>query len=237
PFELDFTMPLLLKDLNDDRRVDGAVTHVGTGTTRIFLNSDKPAEAWGAPARVVRAKGITFLSFFVDLDGDKREDLILPRMDKVGIWSIVKAFVTGSVPVEAQFFYQRKDAPREACFPDEPDFQRSFDIPIAIHSKGDGLDVGTSVIVSLDGDFDGDGLKDLVNRTDNDKIAIYPGLPDRRGVAEKPAVELDIRNTDDFRFILPFVDDLNGDGRADLVLRYVGWERKDDRVTIFVSAR
>jgi hypothetical protein len=237
PFELDFTMPMVLKDLNDDHRVDAALTHVGTGTTRVFLNSETPEEAFRNPARVVRAKGITFLAFFVDLDGDRREDLILPRMDKIGIWSIVKAIVTKSVPVEAQFFYQRKDVPRDQTYPDEPDFQRSFEIPIAIHSKGDGLDVGTSVIVSLDGDFDGDGLKDLVNRTDDDKIAIYPGLPGRRGVAEKPAVELEIKNTDDYRFVLPMVDDLNGDGRADLVLRYVGWERKDDRITVFVSAK
>lgn len=237
PFELDFTMPLVLKDLNDDHRVDAALTHVGTGTTRVFLNSENPEAAFRNPARVVRAKGVTFLAFFVDLDGDKHEDLILPRMDKIGIWSIVKAIVTKSVPVEAQFYYQRKDAPREAAYPDEPDFQRSFEIPIAIHSKGDGVDLGTSVIVSLDGDFDGDGLKDLVNRTDADKIAIYPGLPGRRGVAEKPALELDIKNTDDFRFVLPIVDDLNGDGRADMVLRYVGWDRKNDRVTVFVSAK
>jgi hypothetical protein len=233
PFELDFTMPLVLKDLNNDHRIDAALTHVGTGTTRIFLNGPDPVEAFKKPARVVRAKGVTFLAFFVDLDGDKLEDMILPRMDKIGIWSILKAVVTKSVPVEAQFFYARKTGD---AYPEEPDFQRNFEIPISIHSKGDGLDVGTSLIVSLDGDFDGDGLKDLVNRTENDKIAIYPGLPGRGGVSETPAVELDITNTDDFRFVLPMVEDLNGDGRADLVLRYVGWDRKNDRVTVFVSA-
>lgn len=237
PFELDFTMPLVLKDLNADRRLDAALTHVGTGTTRVYINSDKPEESFKAPARVVRAKGITFLSFFVDLDGDKHEDLILPRMDKIGIWAILKAIVTRSVPVEAQFFYQRKDAAKTDAYPDEPDFSRSFEIPIAIHSKGDGVDLGTSVIVSLDGDFDGDGLRDLVNRTDNDKLAIYPGLAGRRGVAEKPAVELEIKNTDDYRFVLPMVEDVNGDGRADIVLRFIAWERKNDRVTVFVSAK
>ncbi|MEZ0230761.1 MAG: FG-GAP repeat domain-containing protein [Planctomycetota bacterium] len=237
PFELDFTMPLVLRDLNDDRRLDAALTHVGTGTTRVFLNSDTPLEAFKAPARVVRAKGITFLSFFTDLDGDRHEDLILPRMDKIGIWAILKAIVTRSVPVDAQFFYQRKGAPRGAAYPDEPDFERSFEIPIAIHSKGDGVDLGTSVIVSLDGDFDGDGLRDLVNRVDKDKLAIYPGVAGRRGVAESPSVKLEIKDTDDYRFVLPIVEDVNGDGRADIVLRYIGWDRANDRVTVFVSAK
>ncbi len=146
PFELDFTMPLVLRDLNNDSRVDAALTHVGTGSTRVFLNSSNPAEAFKTPARVVRAKGITPLAFFVDADGDGLQDMILPRMDKIGIWSILKAVVTRSVPVEAQFFYQRKDG---AAFPEEPDFQRNFEIPIAIHTGGGGLDVGTSVIVSF----------------------------------------------------------------------------------------
>jgi hypothetical protein len=232
PFELDFTMPLVLRDLNGDGRVDAALTHVGTGSTRVFLNSSVPADAFKTPARVVRAKGITPLAFFVDADGDGRADMILPRMDKIGIWSILKAVVTRSVPVEAQFFYQRAEG---ATYPEEPDFQRNFEIPIAIHSGGGGLDVGTSVIVSIDGDFDGDGSKDLLNRTEADKLAIYSGLAARGGLTEKPAHEFAIENTDEAKFVHPVVDDLNGDGRADVVLRYIAWERKNDRVSVFLS--
>jgi hypothetical protein len=196
------------------------------------MNGPDPAAAFKTPARVVRAKGVTFLAFFVDLDGDGLDDMVLPRMDKIGIWSILKAVVTKSVPIEAQFFYQRKTGD---AFPEEPDFTRSFDIPIAIHAKGEGLDVGTSLIASLDGDFDGDGRKDLMYRTGSTTLSIYAGLPEHKGITDGTLAELEIPSTDDYRFVLPQVEDLNNDGRADIVLRYLSWDRKEDKVVVFVS--
>jgi hypothetical protein len=225
-------MPLVLRDLNHDGRIDAALTHVGQGTTKIFMNSDNPQEAFKTPAKVVRAKGVTFLAFFVDLDGDGLDDMILPRMDKIGIWSILKVLITRSVPVEAQFFYQRRGNPP---FPDEPDVTRSFEIPVALHSKGDGLDIGTTLIASLDGDFDRDGRKDLLYRTGPSTLSIFPGLADHRGVADKASTEIEITNTDDFRFVMPMVEDLNGDGASDIVLRYYSWDRKDDRLLVLLT--
>jgi len=49
PFELDFTTPLVLRDLDHDGRVDVASTHVGEGVTRVFRNGADPVAALATP--------------------------------------------------------------------------------------------------------------------------------------------------------------------------------------------
>lgn len=232
PFELDFTMPLVLRDLDGDGRLDASSTHVGQGTTRLFLQrTGDPARDFAAPAQSIRVKGITLLAFYVDLDHDGRLDLVLPRLDKISLWSIVKVFITRSVPAEVLFFYQRAD-PR-APFPDQPDAIREAEIPISLGGKGEGFKIGTTVVANA-GDFDGDGLLDLLHRTERDKVSIYRGRPGRK-FEEDASTRVEIPDVEPFRFVLAEVHDLDGDGKDDVLLRYTSWERDGDRITILAS--
>lgn len=232
PLELDFTMPLVIADVDGDGRVDVSSTHVGQGTTRLFRNGPDPAAAFAKPALTVRAKGVTFFSYFVDLDGDGRQDLILPRIDKVSVWTILKVLVTRSVPVEMLVYYQRPDG----SFESEPDQTRELEVPVAISSKGDRVRFGTSVVVAIDGDYDGDGKKDLLFRQDEETLAVFRGLPNR-ALAEDASITVTVPSAEDFQFCLPSIADLDSDGRDDLVLRYWSWDRKADRVSLLISKR
>jgi len=232
PLELDFTMPLVIEDIDNDQRVDVSSTHVGSGTTRLFRNKGDLAEAFTKPDLTVRAKGVTFFSYYVDLDGDERLDLILPRIDKVNVWTILKVLVTRSVPVEMLVYYQRPDGSFEA----EPDFIREVEVPVALNSKGDRVRFGSSVVVAIDGDFDGDGKKDLLFREDDTTLGIYRGLPGRT-LEEDASTTVEVPSAEEYQFCLPSIADLDGDGNSDVLLRYWSWDRSDDRISLLITKR
>jgi len=231
PFELDFTMPLVLRDLDGDGRTDVSSTHVGQGTTRVFLNRGQPAEDLATPAQSIRAKGVTLISFYTDLDGDGLLDLVLPRIDEIGVWSILKVLVTRSVPVEVLFYYQRAEG--GPAFPSEPDLVREIEIPVVFGNQGERFALGTTITANM-GDFDGDGRRDLLHRTEDDRVDVYRGLPGRR-IDEDPSISGAIRDVEPYRFCLADVAELTGDARSDVILRYVSWDREGDQLTLLLA--
>jgi FG-GAP-like repeat len=230
PFDLDFTMPLVVQDLDRDGRVDVSSTHVGQGTTRLYRNTETPHQSFTEPVQSIRAKGVTFLSFYRDMDGDGLDDLILPRMDDIGVWTVLKVLVTRSVNLEVLIFFQREHG---RLYEDEPDVVRELEIPVAINSSGDRIQLGTTVMASFDGDYDGDGIKDVLYRTDSDEVSVYFGA--RRDVMGDEPATIEILDVDDYRFCQPVITDLDGDGRDDVIIRYTSWDREGDRLTLLLA--
>lgn len=234
-FDLDLTLPLMLPDLNTDGRVDMVSTHIGQGLTRVFMGSDKGIEAFKTPSQTIRAKGVSFYSFTVDLNGDGLLDLVIPRTDKIGIWYLLKVLVTRSVTMDVLCFYQRKGEAQP--YPRDPDFVGEIEIPVLIRSTGDKFKLGTNFVASISADFNKDGRLDVLYRTDDDALGIFYGRDGRKGFPQDPSAKVKIKDVSDYRFMLADVPDLNNDGVSDIILRYYSWDRKADRLTVLISKR
>ncbi|MCZ6601549.1 MAG: VCBS repeat-containing protein, partial [Planctomycetota bacterium] len=202
-FRVDFQLPLSIEDINGDKFPDFITSHVGQGSTHIFLGSPS-REEMRTPSQILKVPGFSIFNSIQDLDGDGRGDLIVASVPKIGLWSALKIFISRSVTAQAHVYYNRGSR----LFPLVPDYRREIDVPI-IARKGKRMGFGTRLIVSATGDFDGDGIKDLVLRTGDDRIGVFRGLR-KAGFAEKPYEEILIRSEegDPHQVVAPTTKDL-----------------------------
>jgi hypothetical protein len=226
-FRIDVELPLKVQDLNGDGFPDFISTHVGEGSTHIFLGAPK-RKSLRTPSQIVKVTGFAFFTHVHDLDGDGLQDLVIASVPKIGLWGALKVFITRSITAEAHVYYNRG----RSLYPLEPDYRREVDIPI-VARKGERVGIGTTLVVTASGDLDGDGLLDLVLRTEPDRLGVFAGRK-RAGFAEEASEEIPLLHPEEepFRMIAPTARDLDGDGRADLILHYYGWDRADDRVVV-----
>ena len=229
-FKLDFQLPVKFADADGDGLTDIVATHVGRATTCVFRGRADRRDLV-RPDLIVKLPGITFLDFLYDLDGDQKLDLILARVDRPGLLDIVKVLITREVSVEALVFFCRGG---EGLYPRTPDYRREVSIPLLFSSGTRGINVGTSATLTAGGDFDGDGVNDLIVRSGSKSLAVYPG--GGRQFAEDAAFEIEVSDMDGYRFLEPLALDLNGDAVSDLVLTYYSWDGKGDRVSIVLSS-
>jgi len=229
-FKLDIQLPTKFADVDGDGLTDVIATHIGRGTTYVFRGR-KDRKDLKSPDVILKLPGITFLDFLVDFDRDGKQDLILGRTDRPGLWDLVKVLVTKEIPVEMLFFYSSG----AALYPRTPDDRRELAVPILFSSAKRGINVGTSAVVSVQGDLSGDGKNDLVLRASEDKIAVFASKKEGRGFSDDPAFLIKTANMDGYRFLEPFTDDLNGDGVDDLTIVYYSWDGKADRLSIHLS--
>jgi hypothetical protein len=144
-----------------------------------------------------------------DLDGDGRMELVLPVVN-LGITDLVRILLTKSVKIEFYFYFIHGDH----SLSDKPDFVREVKLDV-------GLDEGGQAqIVNFEGDYDGDGRKDMVVATGKTELSVFPGTAPETGelFSSKPREKISVETFGSFRPV-----DLNGDGLSDIILYY-----KDD---------
>ncbi len=225
-FRARFSVNVFFEDLDKDGKGDLVVCNNREGEVRFYRGVDagKPeiagsqAEIAGSPEGrnpdpLICVQGNTFTPFFTDLNSDGRNDLILPSVDKIGLFTILKVLFTSRFDMRFMIFINRGDP----LFRLLPDDLRVLSVPLSFTTTSHGISVESVLIQSLRGDFNGDGHNDLLLRGEKKMIHIYFGCEDGT-FSKKPDVLFEAELLDSVFQARARTPDLNGDGRADLFL-------------------
>ncbi|MEJ2129194.1 MAG: VCBS repeat-containing protein, partial [Woeseiaceae bacterium] len=155
---------------------------------------------------LLASSGLQYGLVSIDIDGDGRKDLLVRKV-RMSFGRVIRALLSGNVSLQLHF-YRMTD---EDTFADEANFVTRTNVSFSVSSGQ--VDIPAIKVA----DFDGDGLQDLMMQTDNNELSFQFGIRDPSLFSEdatEQVVKLP-RNGD-----LVTADDVNGDGRADLVIRY-----------------
>lgn len=168
-----------------------AVSHVYVAT-KAFTYPEKPTATFAT-------KGGISTPELVDVDGDKRLDVLLISVP-LGFKNFVNFFIRGKLSVDAQvYLYNGTD------FGKEPAFETSLTMDAP---------EGREQVAYVMGDFNGDGRQDIAFGQSAEELAVFVGEPGRF-LSSKPWVSIKVPA---FGIARPF--DLNGKNGKDVVMMH-----------------
>lgn len=223
-------------DINRDKMSDIVVAYTGGDlaseiVTRVFIFIAKtgaggvPTEGIGAangiypetPSQIINLKGVCPLLRLKDFNSEGFPDLFLTSFE-TSFGSNLKKALLRYIPIRYSVYFSKGGR----GFSISPDYQRSINFPINAVGKG----TGYFSHIYLEYDFTGDGQADSVTISGPERkkgtLTVCPGTP---------RAELMKKNTIGFKkdeyLLYPvripdkaLIDDLNNDGRCDILLQY-----------------
>ena len=209
-----------LRDINNDGIVDMVVRFTQSSGLldrvndyEVYFGANKqghlvfPEQA----NSVIHTDGTLSAVEFVDIDNDKKLEVMLAGFD-IGLSQIIGALLSGSIDQDVYLFKMNA----QGKFSKKPNVSKEVDLNFSLSSGQSG-----SPVVKL-ADLNGDNLKDLVLSSGEDELKIYYGKRGRK-VFVKRGISFDITLPEDGGTLM--VDDLNNDGKDDLLINY---GRQDD---------
>jgi hypothetical protein len=200
------TLSYRVADLNRDGCADVVVHKIGmkfvswNAETAVFLGRPDGARP-GKPDQRFPSSGLLSNISLDDLDGDGSVDMTLWSI-RMGVWPMVEILLRKLIHVKAQYHY----GAWPEGLPAKATSQRDFEL----HIDSDRPDFFRGLVPNTEGDFNRDGIKDLVAAKGEDTLAIYLGRPERE-FASRPWAVL---HGPGINYV--GVEDLDGNGRHDL---------------------
>jgi len=137
-------------------------------------------------------------NLLVDINGDKKKDLILVR-------PISRGFSLGSI---LNKFLQKGLDAEIWILP----FKEGHGFSRKVRLKKIKINFMLGIPISLSGDFNGDGMKDLL-LMERDKIRIFPLVNLNKGYSKSPQFNFKIKNLKNY-----IIKDINKNGKSDLIV-------------------
>ncbi len=157
------------------------------------------------PVTAIDSKGYQFEIKDVDFNNDNQTDMMISAVD-IGLGKVLGALITGAITINLNFYQMT-----EGGYPNKPNMQRKIKATFDL-SSGDFF--YPSVLIA---DADGDGIDDLFVQDGEDRLNIFRGLGNA-DIFSKSATVINAHMPSDPELIS--IDDLNQDGKVDLVMRH-----------------
>ncbi|MBI4084214.1 MAG: VCBS repeat-containing protein [Candidatus Lambdaproteobacteria bacterium] len=211
--------PLLLAragDLNGDGVPDLVFTKTSAAdtawrsSTTVMIYYGRRGEP-GTPVRYVAAPDQVYASdgfqlpILLDFSDDGRVDMVLVNVE-VTFWNAIKSLIASSVNAQAAFYLMPPGGRYERAPASLVDFSVKFSLGRYAHQP-----------IATFGDFNGDGVPDLLLSVDRRKLGVHWG---RRSRIWDTTPDLVLEDYLPIHIRRLRVLDLDNDGRADLIFAY-----------------
>ena len=155
---------------------------------------------------LLASEGLQYGMVTTDIDGDGMQDLVVRKV-RLSFSRVIRALLSGNVSLRLNFFRMTPDG----RYAEEPNYVAKTNVHFSMSSGQ--VDIAAVAVA----DFDGDGLKDLMMQTRPDQLSLSHGVANENLFADESIrIEVDLPRNGD----LVASEDIDDDGRSDLVMRY-----------------